>query len=80
MVDDFYGKPMALVVCNDVSEQREAKEALKYSENLYRNLIETTAAIAWEVDIASQKFTYISPQVGAISGFPVEQWTDFNFW
>lgn len=80
VVDDFYGKPMALIVCNDVSEQREAKEALKNSENHYRNLIETTAAVAWEVDVASQEFTYISPQVGVISGFPMEQWTDFSFW
>ncbi len=64
----------------DITEYRKTKEALLDSETLYRNLIETTSAVAWEVDIASQRFTYISPQIMDISGFPPEKWVDFNFW
>ncbi len=63
-----------------VFERYEAEKALTKSKELYRNLIETTSAIAWELDIASRKFTYISPQVEDITGFPAEKWTDFSFW
>ncbi len=60
--------------------QEQQKKSIIDSEGLYRNLIETTAAVAWEVDLASRKFTYISPQIVNISGYPEEQWTDFDFW
>ncbi len=78
-------------VCRDVTDNkmkleqlenliRERTEGLRESEALYRNLIETTAAVAWEVDLASQRFIFISPQIMALSGFPVKDWVDFNFW
>lgn len=64
----------------DIAERNQAEQALRESEELYRNLIETTSAVAWEVDFATLRFTYISPQITNISGFSPEQWTDFNFW
>ncbi|MCP4297660.1 MAG: PAS domain S-box protein [Proteobacteria bacterium] len=78
-------------VCRDVTDNKiklqqlenlvkERTEGLKESEALYRNLIESTMAVAWEVDIASMCFTFISPQIMAISGFPAEEWVDNKFW
>ncbi len=78
-------------VCRDVTDNKmkieqlenlikQRTEGLRDSEALYRNLIETTAAVAWELDLASQRFTFISPQIVALSGFPVEDWVDFKFW
>ncbi len=78
-------------VCRDVTgnkmrvEQlenmvKERTEGLRQSEALYRNLIETTAAVAWEVDLISKRFTFISPQIRDLSGFPPEDWVDFDFW
>ncbi len=78
-------------VCRDVTDNRmkveqlenmvkERTEGLRHSEALYRNLIETTAAVAWEVDLASMCFTFISPQIEALSGYPPEDWVDFDFW
>jgi len=49
-------------------------------EALYRNIIETTAAVAWEVSLAAQVFTYISPQISALSGYGPLEWTDFDSW
>ncbi len=65
---------------HEIAERKQAEEALQNSEALYRNLVETTAAAAWEIDIATKKFTYISPQIFDITGFTPEQWTDYNFW
>lgn len=63
-------------------EQRVAERtaALEASQALYRNLIETTSSVAWEMDVATLRFTYISPQIERLSGFPAKAWVDFDFW
>jgi len=78
---DAQGKPLRFIgTHSDITERVHAEESLLANEKLYRNLIETTAAASWEIDIATQKFTYVSPQIELISGYPPEQWTDFDFW
>lgn len=74
------GRPCLVGIFRDVTERKRIEEALRESENLYRNLVETTTAIAWEVDIASLRFAYISPQVEKLTGYPPEAWTGFTFW
>lgn len=64
----------------DVTEQQETLAALKEGETLYRNLIETTAAVAWELDLKTRKFTYIGPQITAMTGFAPEHWPDYDSW
>lgn len=61
--------------------QRDSVEKdLLESEKLHRNLIEATSAVAWEYSMVSQKFTYMGPQILMLTGFPAEQWTDYQFW
>ncbi len=64
----------------DITERKRVEEALRESEQLYRNLVETTDAVAWEVDIFTLRFTYISPRIADLSGYPPEQWTGYSFW
>ncbi len=64
----------------DVTEQQQTLSALRDSEKVYRNLIETTAAVAWELDLRTEKFTYMGPQITAMTGYPPEQWIDFESW
>jgi PAS domain S-box-containing protein len=61
-------------------QRKRAEEALRSSEMLYRSLVESTRAVAWELDLASKKFTYVSPQVEEITGYAPEKWTDLDFW
>lgn len=63
----------------DMQRDRVEKE-LQESEKLHRSLIETTSVVAWEYDLQIQKFTYMGPQILALTGFPAEQWTDYQFW
>ena len=34
----------------------------------------------WKVDGSTQKFIYIGSQIENITGYPVEDWLDFDFW
>ena len=76
-----------VLVFNDVSEQYRLREEnarskakLQASEKLYRNLVESTAAVAWEYDLIAQRFTYMGPKIFELTGYPAEQWLDFNSW
>jgi PAS domain S-box-containing protein len=43
-------------------------------------LLESVDAIPWEYEIASDRWTYVAPQVERILGFTPEEWTDLEFW
>ena len=55
-------------------------EALHRSEEKYRQLAEGGDAILWEYDIASDRWTYVAPQVGRILGYEPAEWTNLQFW
>jgi len=67
------------LILRDVTESREAEEALKKSESQYRSLVESTNAIPWEVDLETGLFTYVGPQAEEMLGYPSELWTDLEF-
>ena len=76
-----------VLVFHDVTEQyrlREenirSKHELELREKLYRDLIESTAAVAWEYDMTLQRFTYMGPRILELTGYPQERWVDFHSW
>ncbi len=56
------------------------QQELKDREKQYRALIETASVVVWEMDQSTKQFTYMSPQVENLTGFPIDLWTDFDFW
>jgi PAS domain S-box-containing protein len=41
----------------------------------YRAIAETLRAVPWEADPATDRITYVGPQIEALTGYRVEQWT-----
>ncbi len=62
------GKPANHVVVRDINDRKKAEEALKKTEERFRDLINTTADIVWQTD-AEKRFVYVSPQVEKILGY-----------
>jgi PAS domain S-box-containing protein len=67
-------------VGRDITARKNAEEALKQSEEKYRRLIENTNVIAWEYDIATNKYLYVSQQAERILGYPLQKWYTPRFW
>ena len=72
--------PLMVALARDVSDRRRAELALAENEARYRALVESSKAVAWEVDLATRRFTYIGPRVKDLLGRGIEAWPDLDAW
>lgn len=71
------------IVCQRIGadfDRERLHEQLNKSEERRRRLVATTDVIAWEMDLSDWRFTYVSPQVENLLGYPSEDWYTENFW
>lgn len=71
------------IVCQRIGadcDRDRLREQLGKSEERSRRLVATTDVIAWEMDLPSWQFTYVSPQVEKLFGYPQDEWYAENFW
>lgn len=58
----------------------DAPHALPESPDVYRTLLESTRAIPWKIDWASQRFAYIGPQIERLLGWEQGSWQEVGDW
>lgn len=58
----------------DITQRRQSEERLRESEQSFRTLVETTAAVPWTADMETWAFTYVGPQAVKLLGYPIEEW------
>ncbi|MDH0895864.1 MULTISPECIES: EAL domain-containing protein [unclassified Pseudomonas] len=59
---------------------RSLEERLRSSEQHYRGLIESLSAVAWQMRLKEQRFTYVSPHAEKLLGYPLDEWLEPGFW
>ncbi|MDP3540196.1 MAG: diguanylate cyclase [Azonexus sp.] len=57
----------------EVEIRHAAEAALVGSEERYRRLAEQSKDVIWTLDLASMRFTFVSPAVQAVRGFTVDE-------
>ncbi len=63
----WQGRPALMSVIQDVTQQKREEEALRQSEQKYRDLAEKTNDVIWTADLGF-RVTYMSPSVEKILG------------
>jgi diguanylate cyclase (GGDEF)-like protein/PAS domain S-box-containing protein len=71
-VTDIGGRSIMQGRFIDITERKQAEQALQASEERFRSLVETTSDWIWEVD-AEGIYTYASPGVKDILGYEPEE-------
>ena len=61
-----------VAVVRNTTDRKQIEDALRKSEEKYRNLVETTSDWVWEVD-ENGVYTYVSPQVKELLGYEPEE-------
>ena len=72
------GRPATLNFLSDITERKEAEEALQESEKKFRVLTETAASGIFIHH--GERFIYVNPASEAISGYTRKELLAMNFW
>ncbi|PBQ34514.1 hypothetical protein CNR22_22940 [Sphingobacteriaceae bacterium] len=67
-----------LGIARDISEERQAKEALKVSEEKYKNIIEKSTDIIYKTNKIGY-FTYVNPVAERITGYSQRELLNMHF-
>ena len=68
----FNNTPHIISIINDITDRKNAEQALKKSEEKYRFLTEFTSDVIWVFNYTLNKFTYISPSIRQLRGLSPE--------
>ncbi len=76
------GKPVVWGLGTDITDRKQAAEALELAEQKYRLLVGHLPAVVYTVELGEvNRTTYISPQVEALLGYSPEEWlADPDLW
>ncbi len=77
--DDEVGK-LALSFNAMLDALEATKREQQKSSYRFRSLIESTAAIPWEMDLGSRRFTFVGHQASEVFGFSIDRWYEEGFW
>jgi PAS domain S-box-containing protein len=75
----YRGQNLRLAAIRDVTERKQAEEALLESEKRFRDVAENAQEWVWEVD-AEGRYTYASPIVEKLLGYKPEEILDKYFY
>jgi PAS domain S-box-containing protein len=78
--DPFTGALRVIGTLEDITLQRNTIDELEENERIFRRLAETTGAVPFDFDLATQRFTYVGPQAEAVFGYPIRRWFGVEFW
>jgi PAS domain S-box-containing protein len=73
VVIELDGEPCLMGMSRDVTERKRAEEALRESEERFRQVLEVSSDLICKVDIASNTSDYVSPAVLPLTGFTQEE-------
>jgi|GEM_PF-5289796 len=74
------GQRQFIGIVRDITEEKQAKEALQQGKQRYQTMVNAIDGIVWEAD-AQCRFSFVSRKAERLLGYPVEHWVEEpTFW
>ena len=67
-------------IVDDISDYKALEFSLKNQNKRLQGLLENINGISWELDIATNRFSYVSPTAEKILGYKPNEWKNFDSW
>jgi PAS domain S-box-containing protein len=60
----------------DITRTKAAEEQQRETQRRFQALVERLPAVTYVEDAVTGRYRYLSPQIGVLSGYPVDRWID----
>jgi PAS domain S-box-containing protein len=57
----------------DVTEKKQAEEAVRFNEEKYRSFTEKISDVIWVLDTETMRFSYVSPSIEKLQGYVADE-------
>jgi PAS domain S-box-containing protein len=64
----------------DITDRIGIENELRKKEHEHRTLLETTQAVPWRVNLATQQFLFVGKQIEKLLGYPASTWRTVEDW
>ena len=64
----------------EVTEAFRARRAVEAARLQMRALVSDLSVVVWGLNLATQRFTFVSDHAEKLLGYAPHEWTDFDFW
>lgn len=71
---------LALLLARLARRLETARQKTAASESRLRSIVENINVATWEFDVAQKRFSYVSPQIETMFGYPAADWFQEGFW
>jgi len=72
VLKDSAGKVKTVVQILDITERKQAEDAVREAEEKYKNFVEATSDLVWEAD-GMGTYTFVSPRIEDILGYEADE-------